>query len=231
MINKIRKSLEDFGAIAGTLYIIDQALIRISSHLRLFCYEFLIQPIPDKPLVPARFVKSLKIREIKYSDPELDLMPISSEIKELRFKQNAICLGAFQKGEFIGYFWFSFHTYEEDEVRCTYLLTPEDESAFDFDLYIFPEHRMGLAFIGVWNGACEYLRTKGVKYSYSRLTRFNLASRRAHQRLGSKCISRAVFLKLWQFEFMMATVFPYMHISILKPNRASIRMRPDVLLK
>lgn len=231
MLEKFISPLREFGLFAGLLYSIDQALSRLSSDLRLFCYELVIQPIPDKPFIPAKFAKSLDIREIKRGDPEIDLMQARPEIKELRFEQNAICLGAFKKSKLIGYVWFSFHTYEEDEVRCTFVLTPDKEAVFDFDLYIFPEHRMGLAFMGIWNGAFEYLRTNGIKYSYSRLTRFNLASRRAHERLGSKCISRAVFLKVWQIEFMVATVFCYVHLSLSKSNRVRLIMRPDVLLK
>src|SRR5207244_10315742 len=121
--------------------------------------------------------------EIRPGDPEIELMPARPDIKELRFAQNAICLGAFQKGKFIGYIWFCFRIYDEDEVRCTFLLTPRDEAVFDFDLYIFPEYRMGLGFMGIWNGACTVLWSRVLKYAFSRLIRVNEAYCRAHDHL------------------------------------------------
>ena len=67
------------------------------------------------------------------------MMPARPEIKEARFRQNALCLGTFVKGQLVGYIWFCFGSYEEDEVRCTYVLVNPNQSVFDFDLYILPE--------------------------------------------------------------------------------------------
>jgi hypothetical protein len=116
--------------------------------------------------------------------------------------------------------WFCRGGYEEDEVRCTFVLGRAHESVFDFDFYIFPEHRMGLAFVGLWNAANEYLHGAGVRYTFSRLTRFNLASRRAHRHLGWRVVGRALFLCLGQVQCMLATVFPYVHVS----RKRSVRL-------
>ncbi len=230
MLDKLTSPFKEFGLLVGLLYVIDSVFLRISPSLRLYFYELMVQPIPEKPLLPVRFAKGIEIREIKRGDPEVDLMPARPEVKESRFEQNAICLGAFQKGKFIGYIWFCFRAYDEDEVRCTFLLTPADQAVFDFDLYLFPEYRMGLGFIGIWNGANAFLRSRGIKFTFSRLTRFNLASRRAHEHLGWKCVGRTVFLQAWRFEFMVATIFPYLSLSLRKSGRARLRLRPDILL-
>lgn len=229
VINPVISPFKEFGLFAGLLYAIDRVFQKTSTHLRLYVYEFMVQPIPEKPLLPARLTRNLEIREIKQGDPEVSLMPARADIKESRFRQNAICLGAFQSGRFVGYIWFCFRAYEEDEVRCTYTLTPEKEAVFDFDLYIFPEHRMGLGFIGLWNGANQFLNERGIKYTFSRLTRFNLASRRAHKHLGWKAAGRAVFMRAWNVELMVATIFPYLTITIGKKQRALLTLHPDAL--
>jgi hypothetical protein len=230
MLQKFSLLLKEFGFFAGLLYTIDRVLGEISPSLRLYFYEIMVQPIPEEPLIPARLTKNLEIREIKRGDPEVDLMPARADIKEARFRQNAICLGAFQKGKFIGYMWFCSHAYEEDEVRCIFLLSPVEEAVFDFDFYLFPEHRMGLGFIGMWSGANKFLNNRGIKYTFSRLTRFNLASRRAHNHLGWKCVGRTVFLRAWRLQFMAATIFPYLHLSFRKSSRVQLKLRPDTLL-
>ncbi len=218
---------KEFGFFAGLFYSVDRGLQRLSPNLRLFVYELLAQPIPDVPLLPPRLSKGLEMREIRAGDPEVARMPARPDIKESRFEQNAICLGAFQKGQFIGHIWFCFHAYEEDEVQCTFVLPEGNQTVFDFDLYVFPEYRMGLGFAGIWNGANEFLRHRGVKLSYSRLTRFNLASRRAHRQLGARRVGRMLVLRAWHVEFMIATVSPYVHFSLQAGNRVRVKLRPE----
>ena len=230
MLQKFTSPFREFGLFGGFMYALDRAFVRVSPALRLYFYEIVVQPIPDKTLLPARPTSQLQIREIKRGDPEVTLMPARTDIKESRFRQNAICLGAFRNGQFIGYIWFCFRRYEEDEVRCTFVLTPEDKAVFDFDLYLFPEHRMGLAFVGLWNEANKFLRSRNIKYTYSRFTRFNVASRRAHNHLGGKLVGRAIFLQAGRVELMVATIFPYLHLSIAKSSRVQLKLRPDVLL-
>jgi hypothetical protein len=230
MLRKFTLLFKELGFFTGVLYVVCRVLARISPRLQLYFYEIMVQPIPEKPLVPARLVKNLEIREIKRGDPEVELMPARADIKEARFRQNAICLGAFQKDRFIGYMWFCPHAYEEDEVRCTFLLSPAEEAVFDFDFYLFPEHRMGLGFIGLWNGANKFLSDRGIKYTFSRLTRFNLASRRAHTHLGWKRVGHTLFLQAWRLQFMAATISPYLHFSFRESRRVQLKLHPDALL-
>jgi hypothetical protein len=225
VLTRLLSPFREFGWFTGLIYAVDRLLQLLSPSLRLYFYELLVQPIPEEPLLPSRLAKGLEMREIPEGAPEIALMPARPDIKESRFRQNAICLGAYQKNQFIGYIWFCFHAYEEDEVRCTFVL-PEG-AVFDFDLFLFPGHRLGLGFIGIWNGANEFLRNRKVKCSFSRLTRFNLASRRAHLQLGARCVGRVFVLRLWQVEFMIATVRPFAHISFRKHDRVRLKLRHD----
>ena len=228
VLDKLINPLREFGPWSGILYIIDRGLEAVSPNLRLFVYEIMVQPIRNEPLAPPRWVKSLTFREIDRGDPLLALMPAREEVKEQRYKQRAKCLGAFKEGKLIGYIWFASGAYQEDEVKCTFVLTASAESVFDFDLYLFPEHRMGLGFVGLWNGANEYLRGRGVRYTFSRVSRFNVGSRRAHDRLGWVRVCTTIFLKLWRFELMFATIYPYFHVS-LGSNRVCLKLRPNAL--
>ena len=229
MFHKLAALFKEFGFFAGLLYVSDRFLASISPGLRLYFYDIMVQPIHKEPLIPERLSRNLEIREIKRGDPEVDLMPARPDIKEARFEQNAVCLGAFQKGKFIGYMWFCPYAYEEDEVRCTFLVSPVDEAVFDFDFYIFPEHRLGLAFVGLWDGANRFLHARGIRYTYSRLTQFNVASKRAHDHLGWKRVGRTIFFRAWGLEIMLATIFPYLHFSLGKTSRVRLRLRPDAL--
>ena len=221
---RIGSPFSEFGIAIGILYMLDRLLRRVSKRSGLFVYELMAQPISDKPLLPDRFARNVRSALLGAGNTELRRMPVRPEILENRFSQRAQCLGVFRSGEMIGYIWFCFGSYQEDEVRCTYRLKNPDESVFDFDLYIFPEHRMGVGFAAVWHAANAYLHGLGVRHSYSRMTRFNLASRRAHLRLGSRCVARAIFLRLGSVEWMCASTAPYFWCTW------SLRSRPSLNL-
>jgi hypothetical protein len=229
MWRKLVSPFKDFGFSAGTLYALDRVLRCISPRFGLLVYELMVQPITGKPMLPANLAKNLKFIEIGRGHPDIDLMPARADIKESRFDQGAVCLGVYRKDKLIGYVWFCFRTYEEDEVRCTYELAEPAHSVFDFDLYVMPEYRMGIGFMAIWHGANVYLHERGIKYTFSRLTRFNLASRRSHAHLGWECAARAVFLQAWRIEAMLASVFPYIAMTWAPSQRTRLRLAPDVL--
>ena len=227
MVHKLINVYRQYGLVTGLFYGIDRVLQQLSSRLRLYAYEVMVQPITDRGLLPGRVAQRLEFREIRRGDPEVALMPARAEVKEARFAQNAVCLGAFRDGGLIGYLWFCYGQYAEDEVRCTYVVMPKGQAIFDYDLYILPEHRMGFAFAGVWHGANEYLRKRGIHYTFSRYTRFNVASRRAHERLGGRPVGSAVFLQLGPVQLMAATLWPFLHLSLSPSRRVTLQLRPS----
>ncbi len=229
MLEKLTSPYKEFGVLGGTIYLVDRLLGAVSSGTGAYFYELMVQPIPDGEIIPARFMKNLEFREIARGDPDIETMPARPEIKDDRFDQGAICLGMYKKSALIGYIWFATGEYLEDEVRCTFELEPVESSVFDFDLYIFPEHRLGFAFVSLWEGANRFLRQRGIAYTFSRLNRFNVASRRAHDRLGWQLVGKAVIFKLWRLEVMAASLAPYVYLSWSQENRARIKMRPDAL--
>lgn len=224
MLEKLKSAIKEFGPISGSLYMIDRLLLRVSAHSRILVYELMEQPIPEGPYSTMHALSAFEQRRIEPQDKEVESMPVPESVVRSRFAQGAICLGTFKKGELIGYIWFAYRQYDEDEVRVTYEVAPSHESVFDFDLFIFPQHRLGLAFLAIWQNAANYLRAQGVRRSFSRVSRFNLATRRAHAHFGWKRVGRAVFLKLWRLELMTSTLYPYFYLSLSR--RPRIRLRP-----
>lgn len=212
-MSKLAGVFRDFGFAAGLLYLADQALRRLSPRLGLQVYELMAQPISAAPLLPLARTRTLSFAEIARGDPAVEAIPAREDIKAQRFAQGAKCLGVYRKGALIDYIWFRFGSYDEDEVRCTYVLAAPEQSVVDFDLVVLPEHRMGTAFASIWHAANEYLRERGVVASYSRMTRFNLASRNAHARLGSVRVGSAVFVQFGPIEAMLASVRPFVALS------------------
>lgn len=229
MLRRIVGPFKDFGLAVGMLYAADRVLRSLSPRLGLRVYELMAQPVRAVPLLPPGRSQHLSFAEILCGDPAIDRMPARADVKALRFEQGARCLGVYRKGEWIGYIWFCFRRYDEDEVRCTYELAAPEQAVFDFDLYVLPQHRMGTAFASIWHAANEYLRERGIKATYSRMTRFNLASRNAHARLGSRCVGRLMFLQAWALEALLASVPPYMALTWSRAVRLKLPELPAAL--
>lgn len=218
---RLRAPFREFGLGAGLIYVAGRVLQRISPRLDLVYYELVAQPIGDLPFLPERVLRQVELRRIERGAPEVARMPARADIKESRFDQGAVCYGAYRGDDWLGYAWFAFDRYDEDEVRCTFLTSPPGEAVFDFDVYIFPEHRLGRAFVSLWGAVNRQLQGRGIRWTFSRITRFNLASRSAHARLGARRIGWALFLKAWAVELMLASVQPYVSASL----RRRVRLR------
>jgi hypothetical protein len=223
---------KEFGIGLGLLYSIDRLLSRLSSGLGLYVYEIMAQPIVGRDLLPAALAKSVEFEDIRSGHPDLERVETPTEVKCARFAQGAKCLAAYRRGKMLGYIWWCGHSYLEDEVGCTYVLDEQAQSVFDFDLYVIPEQRLGIAFAAIWHGANARLREQGVRFSCSRVSRFNLASRKAHARLGARPLGWATFLKVGKVRFMVSTIRPFLalapsagHAICLKidPNRSGLR--------
>jgi hypothetical protein len=221
VLQRVTSPFREYGVGVGFLYTIDRMLSRLSDRLHLRVYDLMMQPVTDEPL-SKRGLSPLNIREIQPEDPSLALLPVRPDILRARRGQRAICLGGFRGEVLVGYMWFCRERYDEDEVRCTYELGSPRESVFDFDFFIFPEHRMGTAFVRLWTGVNQHLRSAGIRFTFSRVTRFNMQSRRAHQQLGARRVARAVFLQLGRCEVMLATLAPYVSASFARRPRVTL---------
>ena len=218
LFQRLISPFKEFGPVSGALYLLDQFCVRYRLRFRIFDYDMMVQPVADTPIVPKNLKKSFEVRQVKEGDPLLHRIPVPKEIIASRFRQGSMCLGAFNRNQFVGYQWLHFGPYQEDEVRCTLVPRPADTTAFDYDIYIFPEHRIGLVFVTLWDAANALLRERGFHFSASRLSRFNLGSRRAHEHFKWRKVARAVFFRGKRGQLMLASKAPFVHLSFSASN-------------
>ena len=187
-------------------------------------YLFVAQPVPDNALLPGQRGRSIVIRQLDPRDPVLLSLPLDDKVLAYRAAQRAICFGAFKGGEIIGCLWLCLAPYQEDEVRCRYLPMPPGGASWDFDVYLKPEHRSGLGFARLWDEANAFLRQRGVAFSWSRISAFNPGSLAAHGRLGAKILGKATFFRFGPCQIMVASMPPYLHLSLRRSTIPSIRL-------
>ncbi|ADJ28624.1 GNAT family N-acetyltransferase [Nitrosococcus watsonii] len=195
------------------LYSIHVMLSRYIHRAGLYKYYLVAQPIGKKPNLPPHRGRSIQVRLVAEEDGIVKEFPRPQAAIQSRYQQGAICLGAFNDNSFAGYLWLNLDSYDEDEVRCRFILKPLGEVAWDFDVYVRPEYRSSLVFARLWDEANRYLRERGVLWTLSRVSAFNRMSRESHRRLGAVEVGSALFLVVGRRQFMLSTCQPYLHVS------------------
>ena len=228
MILKLRSTFETFGFVNGMLYFIDRSLARISyNRIRLFKYYLVIQTVPESPLLSPRRGKSISIRRITAEESEVVDFPRPRHVIESRYKQNGYCLAAFKDHEIVGYLWLNFTAYEEDEVRSRFIPLPQRKAVWDYDVYVKPRYRLSPIFARLWDEANRLLRERKIKWTISRISAFNPGSISSHARMDSIRVGFAVFICVGNAQFMIASVYPYVHISCRKTSYPHIYLNAE----
>ena len=177
----------------------------------LYRYQFVAQAVAPGSLCRGRG-KSIAVTPCV---AEADLPPGPERrpgaLRE-RYRQGAQCLVARDRSGMVGWIWLLRHGCQEDEVRARYALA-SNQSSWDLDVWVHPEQRGGLVFARLWEEANAVLHAQGVRWTCSRISRFNRASLGAHARLGTHALGTATFMRCGRWQWMAASLPPYVYLS------------------
>lgn len=217
---------KELGAGNAILYWIDQVGVKfLASRMRVFKYNFVSQPITDKPFIPARRGANISIQKFTGATAAVRSLPVTPEVLAFRLDQGSHVLIATLNDQYAGHLWYTLGSYREDEVRCTYRLEPPDATAWDYDASIADEFRLSLVFARLWDAARQEMFKAGVRASASRISAFNSDSLRSHQRLGARGCGFAVFLVIGRVQLTVSTLSPFLHLSMSARSAPTITIR------
>lgn len=214
LLTKYRAAAGQMGHLSALCYAINRLLDKFSMKQVIWRYLLVAQSVPERPWLPERRGRTIEVREIYRSDLSLAKLPVPRQAIEYRFNQGVICLGAFKHGNIVGCIWLSLGPFEEDEVRCRFVPLPVDKAAWDLDVYVMPEHRGGFVFLRLWDAANTYLRERGIEWSLSRISAFNVVSVASHEKLNARAMGSATFLRLGACQIMFSSLTPSFHLSL-----------------
>lgn len=211
MANRISRSIAQLGWLNAGLYALGRLLARASGgRWALYKYQFVAQAIGAASLCRGRGSK-IEVRLCRARHALPPDYPRPADVLRQRDAQGALSLAAFSGGALTGFLWLLFDSYQEDEVRARYTLA--GPAAWDFDVWVHPEARLGLTFPRLWDAANGLLRARSVRWSCSRISSFNFASLNAHARIGAVRLGTATFLRCGRWQWMCSTLAPYCHLS------------------
>lgn len=226
MLKRLKHMIEELGGVTAFLYILHRLCAASRLPLSVYCYRLVAQPVsPAHRLTKARRA-AFSCRRLDPGDRALAFAGLSQDLCNRRFKQGAQCYGLFREDRLCAWLWYVAHAYEEDEVRCRFQLP--DETVWDFDVYVKPEQRLGFAFAALWDLVDVELRKQNVKWCISRISAFNLPSRRSHARLGAVDMGAMVFITAGSVQLMLQKGHPRFHLSLSKAAHPIVRVKtPD----
>lgn len=222
-MNKLRNLYVQLGFVDCFWYLVGRFLKMVvpcvSYHrYRLFSQKVLTD-ISRKNIHP-----SVKIRQVGEKEYQVDWFSRPKNVIASRFAQNAICFVAFKNDDPVACLWIVMGSYMEDEVKCKFVPTPFNMTAWDFDVYIKPEYRLGRVFSYLWNEANRFMRMHDIKWTMSRIDAFNTQSMRSHKRMGAVCLGGLTFIGFGKFQLMISTVHPFLHVSLSDLSYPEIKL-------
>lgn len=225
MFRRTRSLIRELGFRDGLAYAIDRLLGRHLGIGSLLSYRFYALRVPAAHELAAPRAGKVSYRGIGRDEPILRGLGLEREVLDFRFDQGAVCFGAVKEGDLVGAAWFALGPFDEDEARCRYMPQPEDRTAWDFGVFVAPEHRLGLTFHRLWQEVFRHLADLDRNWSLSRISAYNPGSLAAHERLGSRYLGKARFLRLGRVQVMWSHLPPYFHISFGDRARPVFRLR------
>lgn len=177
---------------------------------RLHRYHFVAQRVA--PQAMRRATGSIAVRGVASVEELPAGYPRPREVVAARFRQGGVSIAAWKGTELAGILWYQFGAYQEDEVRARYCL-PSPHSCWDYDVFVQPHLRLGVAFCRLWDEAHQRMLARGIQWTCSRISAFNPGSLRAHRRIGAVVLGSASFFVVGRWQLMLADCPPYIHLS------------------
>jgi hypothetical protein len=226
MLERLRRTVRELGPGNAVLYAIDRLMRAVSGgRARVHRYRLVAQPI-DAAVAPLRPDTKTCI-ELAGPDHALRAaFPRPAGIIEQRYADGAQCLVASSGDRFAGYLWWRREHYDEDEVRCRFVLADPASSVWDFDVYVEPRYRLGRTMARLWDAAARRWHADGVRWSFSRISAFNPASLASHARLGLRPVGSAVFVVIGPCQLSLFSAPPSVHVGLGPRARPTLTLHP-----
>lgn len=213
------------GAIGWSAYACDRALSSIfAGRVRFTALWFYAQPVDRIPTIAPRAGDRMQVRVIDPGEvPEEAFGRPAGAVAE-RFALGGVCVAALKDSELAGFMWLQFDVLSEHLFRCDFVPVPHGRTAWDFDLFVAPDFRLSRAFARLWSHARDYLSERGIDTTVSWIAFDNVASQRAHRRMGAVRVGWAIVLSAGPAQFVLSTAKPYLGAS-LRTSRARLIVR------
>ena len=229
-LRRVAANISELGWLDALFFLAGRALSSLTKdRVRIVRYYLVAQPVPSEAPMSRPSINST-VTVVAQADPLVAQFPRPAHVIARRYQSGSRCLGARAGGRLAGFIWLARGSYDEDMVRCRYEFTHPSESAWDFDVYVAPDFRLGRTFSRLWDAANQKLRLEGVTWTFSRIESSNRGSLLAHKRLGIQKLFSVTFFCIGPLQLTLTSVPPYIHLSTSDRTPPTLRLSPPTPL-
>lgn len=209
-IQRLRNDIRQMGLSGWSVHAVSTLVSRLSfGRVRILALRFYVQPVPQDRLLPPRPASDpIHVARVGREAFPAEAFDRPTEAIRDRFDDGSLCIAASKDGSLLGFMWLQGGVLRERLVRCRMHALPADRVAWDFDFHIEPKHRLGRLFARLWDCAFENLRERGIEATVSWIRFENRSSEHAHLRLGARRMGWAVFVTVFEHEFLLSSMRP-----------------------
>jgi len=215
----------------ASLHVLARALRRLCPYFSIEKYYVVAQPVTARKLLRERRGTGILVRPVDRDDPLIAQLRRPRDEIARRFADGAVCFLAIRDNHIIGHLWVTRSVYREPVHRAQFVLPPEGRTAWDFDLWIDPADRLGLAFARLWDMCNSYFLDQGVTCTCSRVSAFKPESLQAHARLGMQIMHSLLYFGAGRVELLIANVAPFVALSFSARAFPIIQVTPPAELR
>lgn len=228
-LKRLRDLFRERGA-PDALVEIASRVLRSASAGRCELRRFYVVSQPLAKLVSPRRSRraSVTVRRVTTGDPLVQRLPRpAAEIAD-RFRAGAECFVAEQAESPQAFVWVTRREHFEAEVSVVFKPAPPDRAVWDFDLYVDPAARHGVALSRLWEAVAEQLINAGVIWTVSVIMAENCASLRAQRRSGAHVVAAGVWLRLGSRMYTHVDVAPGISLARAGLPRSLVQVAADL---
>lgn len=192
----------------------DRLLARLSrNRVRLWALCLYLQPVPQQPLLYSHKDRSVAVGMVGPDEMPATLFTRPRSAIESRFRDGSICIAARCGSELAGHMWLQFGRLRERMFECDFEALPAGRTCWDYDFEVMPRYRLGRTFVRLWDEAFRLLRERGIEWTASWIHWSNLASRRAHERIGARRVGWLVLLDIVGYKIALCSSRPFLRFA------------------
>jgi GNAT superfamily N-acetyltransferase len=217
VVARFQDCLRRLGPVDCALYSIAKAAHAVSGGVvAIRRYYLFAQPLSAFPPRASHRGASIAVRRLTPTDAAIARMPRPAPELAGRFAAGSECLLAEREGKVIGFLWLHLGPYDDPETGVRFVPSPLGFTAWDFDVFVDPEHRASFALHRLWSEAAAWLRSRHVAHSVSLIWYNNDRSIRSHQRLGAFIVGSGLQIRVGRWTLHLADRAP--RVRLLRPG-------------
>lgn len=222
MIEKLRSLVDELGWVDAIIYIIDRALGTIKAPVSIARYVLVAQAVPDKPMLPPKRGSSIVVRPLKLADDLGSETTLSPALFARRTACGSITFGAFDASGLIGYLSIDLGPHDDEFLPARFVPLPTSLCAWDYDFFVTARLRLGVVYLRIWDSVFEFLRNRGVAWSFSYIASANVRSMKSQLRMGAIPVETFIVARLGRCQVFLRARPPFIQIAGLSGCRPEI---------